>query len=648
MIKKHQMPQTILSALTLLAFFINSFPISAQGGDIVSSDDISGGSSVFVFRKSKSAPQSKFASRKPAKRTKSQKVQSRKRVQEQVSKVVSTRTKTPPKPIPTGNTPTGNSQTSRRAASSAFAGGAETFLERGEVEKAINLFRQAVKLDPTNDAAKAGLSESLTRFADTVFESDGPETALPLYQEATTLDKTNSAAFAGLGSVYDELDNPDEAYLNYSTALTINPGLTELYAPLGVAYYQRGDITKADELLTKAVSARAEDDQTQYLLGVIRYSQKRYDESVAALSQSRKIKETPEAHYYLGEVYDEQNREKEAIEEYNKAVTLNPRYTDAWFDLGAAYYNRQRYDDAINAYQQAIRLKNDNYESHENLADVYRQLATIANTGLTKTRKREEIVVLEQTRKRNYQLAEGEYQLAITLAERDQNDPKKKIESQTLADLYSKYGFILGRLFKWTATITNLNKAVAINPDSVDFTNLGWAFYNAAQEDLQYKRPDQARVNLENGRDALQKATTMDPRAVGAFMNLGVTLTDLGDYKGSIEALKKCVGLRSNWIPALNELGIAYRKDGNLDEAVNNFKRAVNVDANFKSGLFNWAEAEYARGNEKEARKIQERLRKLDPNMAEGLNLIFNSPENRLKQKVNQKNPLNRIPKIPY
>jgi tetratricopeptide (TPR) repeat protein len=663
MTKKNQYLKVVLSAFTLWTLCLNSVPVKAQGGEIVGSDDISGGSSVFVFRKSKAAPQAKFASRKPAKRNSVQKEQSRKRVQEQVAKAPTGRQKTPPKPMPIpGKTPNKNNQEALNATSVAFAGGAETYLERGDIDRAINMFRESLKLNPKNELAKAGLSEALVRKAEALYETEGAEVVLQLYQEAARLDEKNSAAFAGLGSVYDELDNTEMTFQNYDKALGLNPNLTELYAPLGVAYYQRGNLAKADELLTKAVAARSEDDQTQYLLGIIRYSQKRFDEAIAALEKSLKIKETPEAHYYLGEIYDEQNKAKESIVEYKKATEINDRYTDAWFDLGAAYYNRQQYDDSIAAYKKAILLKNDNYEAHENLADVYRQLAANAASNLAKTNKPAEMAQHDAERKKNYQLSESEYQLAVALAERDAKDPKKKVDPQALADLYSKYGFILGRLFKWDATISTLNKALAINPDSVDYTNIGWAYYNGAQVDLvnknkaerlsdtatAQKKGADAQSKLEQGRNALQKATELDPKAVGAFMNLGVTLSDLGDYKGSIEALKKCLTLRNNWLPALNELGIAFRKDGNLPEAINAFKKAVDVDKNFRSGLFNWAEAEYANGNPKEARKIQDRLRKLDPNMAEGLNLVMGSPTDQIKQKVDSKNPLNKLPKIPY
>lgn len=665
MINKMQCLKVTFSFVLVCSLFLNSVPVQAQ--DIVSSDDISsGGSSVFVFRKSRKAPQTKNATRTTTtKRNKSEKAESRKKVKQEVAKVTPKRKKVEveakPTPTPKGQKP--DVMASRIKASNEIGRAAELHLDKGDLPKAVSFFRQSIQLNPKNELAKLGLSEALTLQADDMFEKESEaEAAIPLYQEAITLDGNNAAAYAGLGGIYEELDDTENTFINYNKALSLNPNLTELYAPLGIANYQKGEIAKADELLTKAVAIRANDYQTQYLLGLIRYKQQnRDDEAVAALKRSLELKVTAEAYYYLGEVYDRQDKEKEAIAEYNKAIKENPNYVEAWFDLGAAYYNRSRFEDSINAYNQVIKLKNSNYEAHENLADVYRQLAANSNDPIVK--------------KQNYQKAEGLYKIATDLIK---NNPKIKVEKLALAELYSKYGFILGRMEKWDSAAAALNQAVALNPDSVDYTNLGWAYYNGAQKDLfakkeaekvsdttlaQQKETD-AKLKLEQSRNTLQKADALNPNFVGTLLNLGVTLSDLGDYQGSVDALRKCVAQRPDWFPALNELGIAYRGAGNLVEAANTFRKASDeVEKLFKgaktdfdkqlygnslsSGLYNLATTESLRGNDKGARDAQARLKKINPNMAEALNLVFANPKNQLKQKIEQKNPLNRIPR-PY
>jgi tetratricopeptide (TPR) repeat protein len=137
-------------------------------------------------------------------------------------------------------------------------------------------------------------------------------------------------------------------------------------------------------------------------------------------------------------------------------------------------------------------------------------------------------------------------------------------------------------------------------------------------------------------------------------------LTDLGDFQGSVDVLRKCVQLRPNWFLALNELGAAYKGAGNLFEAAKNFNKAVdeaekllkgaNTDKDkfiytrsLSTGLFNLAVTENERGNSKEARKVQDRLKKIDPNRAEILNLVFNSST--INNKIQEKNPLNKVPR---
>ncbi|MEK7723760.1 MAG: tetratricopeptide repeat protein, partial [Acidobacteriota bacterium] len=563
-----------------------------------------------------------------------------------------------PKPSPGKPTPTPTPDDVKTAtaeeASNAMGAGAEVYLERGEIDKAIKLFKDSLQLYPGNTLAKGGLSEALTRKADAIFDTDGPDLSIRYYDEAIAYNPNNAEAIAGLGAVYEALDKDQQAFEYYEKAVAINPNFTELYAPLGIGYYQKGEIDKADELLTKAVAARNNDYQTQYLLGLIHYKKNRDKQAEEAFKAAIKLnKDFADPHYFLGEVYDRNNRPNEAFEEYNLATQINPKYAEAWFDLGAAYFNRERYQEAINAYSKSIQFNNANYEAHANLADVYRLLGyNIAG----KTRK-------DEDDKRNfYSLSEASYRTATDMAE---SNAKAKEDRTAMAELYSKYGFVLGRLAKWNSSINALNKALSFNPDAFDYTNLGWAYYNAAQVDLRNKQDAPAKSKLALGRDVLQKAVQMDSKSKAAYMNLGITQSDLGDYNGAVESLKKCISLQDDWFSAHNELGLAYRGAGNFGEAVKSFTRASDIaekglskvkselernllTQNVTSGLYNLAVTEIDRGNEKEARKAQDRLRKYNPNMANAIEAqILNKLKGKVSNEIQKRNPLNNI-RLPY
>lgn len=671
--------KAVFSMLILWSFLLNSIPVKAQG-EIVTSEDISGGSSVFVFRRSSKAPQAKFAPKSKPKRSAEQKKNDRKKLEDKIALKPPPPRKPKPKPTVTQTPTPGGKKTptpkiitvSQKQASMALTKGAETHLDSDKkdsgFEKAIPMFKQAIQLDPENDSAKIGLSRALTKKARSYPESDA-DFAIPVYEEALKNDSENAYAFAGLGAAYEVMERDDLAFENYVKAINLDPDLSELYTPLGITYYQKGELAKAEEFLNKAVSAGIDGDQTQYLLGLLKYKNQDYDGAIAAFKKASAFNpQLAEAYYYLGEVYDLKKMDKESFEHYIKATQVNPKYAAAWFDLGVAYFNRERYEDAINAYSKAIQFDNTNFEAHENLADIYRLQAY--NTNIKSKQD-------EDQKKQLYGKAEGSYRTSIDLIETVKENAKAKENRTAMAELYSKYGFVLGRLSKWNNSIDALNKAVSFNPDSFDYSNIGWAYYNSAQVDLKTaKRKEtpepqktelnsQAKLKLENGRQALEKAVAMDKNSKAAYMNLGVTQNDLGDFAGAIESMKRCLELQNDWVLAFNELGIAFKGTGNLAEAAKNFRRASDLAeknlsklkndldrritiAQLSDGLFNLAITEKERGNDGEAKKVQDRLRKYNPNMANMLEAIFlSNVKNKVNNEIQKKNPLNKI-RIPY
>jgi tetratricopeptide (TPR) repeat protein len=617
---KNQRRSSLLTIFILGTFLLNSVPV--RGQDIVStSEDLTSGASVFVFRQSRKAPQARSSAKSKAvsQRSSAQKTASRKKIQEQVAANEKPRQRTakvtnPPKPPVKGT-----NNASREQASKALAGAAEVFLDQNDTDKAIEYFKKAVELDPRNSPAKLGLSEAFVRKGNKTLDENKPETAVFYFEEAAKANPNNPAAYAGLGECYDGSGNNDKAQVNYEKALALDPNLTELYAPLGVIYFQKGEIAKSEEYLTKIRAIRPDDPETALFYGMILSRQNRNDEAISAFKASLAKDPSPEAHLYLGEVYDRVDRDREAITEYQEAIRLNPAYVEAYYNLGVAYYNREKYLDAIAAYQQAVKYKNDYAEAHANLAETYRQLGTDER---------------DLVKKKNwFDKAIGEYSIALAFIKDD-------------SELYSSYGYTLGRVGKWTQAIDALKKAVTPRSDAVDYSNLGWAYYNASQEDASLRQDVAAKQKLQEARTALEKAVSLDQKFEAAYLNLGITENDLGDFAAAILSLQTALKLHKNWTFALNELGIAFRKLDRLDEAVEQFKKAADSNSNFAAAYYNLAESEYRRGHTKEAKKAQDKLRKLNPNLARQLDVIFSGAVlTEVQNKAQQNNPLNKLPK---
>jgi superkiller protein 3 len=569
----------------LLTFLLNSFPTTAQ--DIPPTQELSLGSSIFVFRVKSS--QKRFVSRVSQKpiRSKIQRVATSQKIRKQynkLTKVVARQERI--KPIKPAAAAADVVRKTPEQTAVILAGAGKYYLNENDIDKAVDYFRQANSLDPKNQDIILALSDTLVAKGGSLLENDEAEKAEAYYQEALKSNDRNSAGYAGLGAVYDALEANDKAVANYEKALTLDSELTEVYAPLGILYYQQGEIAKADDFLTKALADNKDDAEAQYFLGLVRYKQNRFPDALAALNASIKADENSAGtHFSLGDTYIKLNRPAEAIAAYKKATELNPKYAEAWFSLGAAYFNQENYADAVTAYQQVVKLQNTNGEAHANLGDAYRLLNRMGE-------------------------AEGEYRLALYFVKND-------------AELYSNFGYVLGAQRKWKNAIDALNSAVTLSPDVIDYTNLGWANYNSAQQDFGGKREADARAKLQEAKNALQKAIALNPNFAPAYLNLGITLTDLGEYQASVDTLKRAVELRKNWIFAINELGIAYRKQNDYGNAIQQFEKAVAIDDKFDLAYYNLGEAQYRNKNIKEARKAQEKLRKLNPNLANTLNIII-------------------------
>ncbi|MGI8813133.1 MAG: tetratricopeptide repeat protein [Pyrinomonadaceae bacterium] len=607
MTKEFQPFGRIAAATALWTLLFGGTVSNAQ--DLVPVSDITGGSSVFVFRGSARPSPKHIAVKARSTTSHLQRIETARKVSTQYVALAQTKPRrarteavVPDDPrlpaIPT---------MSREQASKLFAGVGEYYMDKTDFDHAITFFRESSDLDNANAVAKGGLSEALAFKGNELLVKDTAEAARPMFEESLRLNPNNSPAYYGLGEVMSDLGKSSEAIENYEKARKANPDLTEILVPLGVLYYQQGEIAKADTLLTKAVIDQPADAQAQYYLGMVRFSQNKNPEALAAFQKAESLDaKLADAPFQAGETLVRLKRDAEAVAEYNKATALRDNFFEAWYGLGVAQSELENYPDAVTAFKKATRLQNTNIDAYLNLGDAYRQVG-------------------------NYNDAEASYNLATTFIDRVPNYSKDEA-----ADTYSKIGFSIAKQCeinmrkavpcRWEAAVRAMEKAAALSQNNVDYANLGWAYYNAAKADINNKRPADARPKLEKAKENLQKAAFSSPKFIeGPLMNLGMTLTDLGDYPGAVDAFTRVITKKPEWIFALNELGIAYRKMNNYPAAAEQFKKAIAKDNKYSIAHYNLAETQFQAGNIGDAKKEYETLKKLGRNdLAGQLELISN------------------------
>jgi superkiller protein 3 len=566
-------------------------------GDLVPVSDLTGGSSVFVWpRGAGGGAPKKFVTRAKVTRTKEARIESAKKITTQYETLAKVKPRRQRADVIDPNDPRLPQVPTMppAEASKLFTGVGEYYIDKNDSENSINFFREAADLDKNNTIAPKGLSEALSLKGNELLVKEQTKAAQDLFKEALKYNPNNAVAYYGLAEVYSMQDADKESIENYEKALQFDKDLTEIYVPLGILYYQNGNIARADELLTKAVASDPNSAETQYFVGLVRYSQNKNDVAMTALQKAVQLKpDYADAWYALGQTYERLNRGPDAAAAYGKALELKPNFFEAAFDLGSEYYKAGKWDQSITAFEKAVRLKNDNVQAYINLGDAYRQA-------------------------KNYEKAEAAYNLAVSFFER-----MPDFDKTDKADTYNKIGYVIAQQCpkntaaflpcRWNTATVSLEKAVALTNDNVDYANLGWAYYNAAQRDLIDKKEADAKSKLEKARTNLQKAVGASGSSylTAPMVNLGMALNDLGDYASAIQVLSKVVDRQPDWTFAVNELGIAYLQSKDYKNAIDRFNMVLKRDSKYSAAWFNLGKAQYANGNIGEAKKAYLQLRKL-------------------------------------
>ncbi|MEZ4960444.1 MAG: tetratricopeptide repeat protein [Saprospiraceae bacterium] len=145
-------------------------------------------------------------------------------------------------------------------------------------------------------------------------------------------------------------------------------------AKLAQQYYQDGEFEKASVLYQKLYEQQNRneyyfDKYIECLLAI-----EKYDEVEAVVKKG--LKEEPKnirLYVTYGNLYERQFKEKEADEQYRKAIEKMPADQYEITRLASAFSNLTKYDLAIETYEKGSKLLKDNEVFAFNLAELYRR-----------------------------------------------------------------------------------------------------------------------------------------------------------------------------------------------------------------------------------------------------------------------------------
>ncbi len=193
----------------------------------------------------------------------------------------------------------------------------------GLIDRAIEEYRIAIKLDPSYQLAHGNLANA--------YQSQGfIDRAIEEWQVAIKLAPYVPEAYYNLGIIYQSQGNIDKAIEEYLIAVKLNPDLPQVHSNLGVAYKSQGLIDRAIEEYLIAIKLNPDILEAHYNLGIAYQSQGIFDKAVENYKEVLRLKPDWEApHFQLGRIHLETGDIENARREFEKVLQINPGHYEA-------------------------------------------------------------------------------------------------------------------------------------------------------------------------------------------------------------------------------------------------------------------------------------------------------------------------------
>ena len=383
-------------------------------------------------------------------------------------------------------------------------------------------------------------------------------------------------------------------------AMEDNPKDGTAWLKLGEFYLKQLRPQDAVDCLKTACDLMPDNSLPRNLLAEACLETNRNDEAQAALEKAKSMGDnTPQLWNEFGRLYQKEQKMKEAVEAYGKALELKPDYAVARYNLGLAHVSMGDHAGAIADFQkltqtnpdyvpawialmqaysqngqndEAIKSGRDAVELYANNAMVWQALGGIYYLAKDQAHA---IDALEKARKLNPDLRLIDDQLAAAHAlgkdaTKAETDLKKALETnpkdlQALTDL--------GRLYikqaKYKEAIDCLKKASDLKPDDASIlVLLGQASAGSAHYD-----------------DAiafLDKAKAMGNKSADLWFVYGLVYGAEKKFKEAKDSLDKVLELKPDSSQALYRRGLDYMLLGNRAAAIADFQKAAQIDPVFE------------------------------------------------------------------
>lgn len=248
------------------------------------------------------------------------------------------------------------------------------YTKEENIDNAVLMIGEALKVDPNFGQAKASLGEAYWRKYWLTKQKRWPQLAKAECESAVTLGNAGAAGHICLGLVNDGTGQYSTAATEFQRAVDLDATNEDAYVGLALAHEHQGAINEAENTYQRAIAALPNSSLAYNSLGTFYLRRNEYEQALGTFQKV--IALAPEgygAYVNLGATYVNMGRYVEAMAPLKKSVTIRPSYA-AYDNLGTAYFGLKQFSEAATAYNQAIKLNPQQYVTWGNLGDARKYL----------------------------------------------------------------------------------------------------------------------------------------------------------------------------------------------------------------------------------------------------------------------------------
>jgi tetratricopeptide (TPR) repeat protein len=234
---------------------------------------------------------------------------------------------------------------------------AEAYEGNNEIQHAVDALRRAIALDPADE-------ENYLDFASLCMNQRSLQAGMQVIQVGLESHPKSDRLIFMRGVLYAMQDEFEKAESDFKRSAELAPQTNLGYVGLGVSYLETGHDAQAIEILHRRLRENPNDASLLYLLGeaLLRTGAApgtpAYVEAQTSLEKSVRL--NPNLclpHVSLGTIYLDEDRPKDAVEQFEKARAIDPKERSAYSHLAVAYRRLGQADkskEVLNALKDVI------------------------------------------------------------------------------------------------------------------------------------------------------------------------------------------------------------------------------------------------------------------------------------------------------